>query len=271
MPSGKNRRWKEISSGMTSRRNRSICLVPVTFLFTIRTRRKPKKAAKLILTAVKTPFRGSRKNKADHPDKEYNEGKQKKKEPPPVIKTEDFLQSGQTWARFFRWGGVATSGWGGYIPPPKLQKISPAASKKKKKGRRFLRKVFYYVEKIAIPPPANYGRRYGGPWGGVYTPPHTPPPPTPMSCSTVLHVVQDIARYRENRTLFALGTILYPNELSLVLKLRHFSDSIPLPVENSAFVTIHQNGHLPIPNRHVRIVSDFWAWKCGINSYLSEC
>jgi hypothetical protein len=34
---------------------------------------------------------------------------------------------------------------------------------KKKKGRRFLRKVFYYVEKIAIPPLTSFGRRYGGP------------------------------------------------------------------------------------------------------------
>jgi hypothetical protein len=40
---------------------------------------------------------------------------------------------------------------GGRVYTPQLPKISPPASKKKK-GRRFLRKVFHYVEKIAIPP-----------------------------------------------------------------------------------------------------------------------
>jgi hypothetical protein len=53
---------------------------------------------------------------------------------------------------FFPLGEVATSGWGGggYIPP-NSQKFRLRRAKIKK-GRRFLRKVFYYMEKIAIPP-----------------------------------------------------------------------------------------------------------------------
>ena len=68
-------------------------------------------------------------------------------------------------------------GGGGYIPP-NSQKFR--LRRAKKKGRRFLRKVFYYVEKISIPP-ASFGQRYGGPWGrgGIYL--HNPPPLTPMS------------------------------------------------------------------------------------------
>jgi hypothetical protein len=51
-------------------------------------------------------------------------------------------------------GGVATLGWGdGGCIPPNSQKFRLRRAKKKKKGRWFLRKVFYYVEKIALPPP----------------------------------------------------------------------------------------------------------------------
>jgi hypothetical protein len=59
----------------------------------------------------------------------------------------------QTWARFFHWegGGSDPRLGGGGIYPPKSQKFR--LRRAKKKGRQFLRKVFYYVEKIAIPPP----------------------------------------------------------------------------------------------------------------------
>ena len=78
-------------------------------------------------------------------------------------------------------GGVATSGWGGGYISPQLPKSSPVASKKKKKGRRFLRKVFYYVEKIAIPPQTVLAGGMEVLGGGVYTP-HTPPPPHAHVC-----------------------------------------------------------------------------------------
>jgi hypothetical protein len=62
----------------------------------------------------------------------------------------------QTWARFFRWRGVATVGWGGRVYTLLSTPKNFACGEQKKKGRRFLRKVFYYVEKIAIPRTSFY-------------------------------------------------------------------------------------------------------------------
>jgi hypothetical protein len=82
---------------------------------------------------------------------------------------------------FFPLGEVATFGWGS-IYPPNSQKFR--LRRTKKKGRWFLRKKFYYVEKIAIPP-ASFGPEVWKVLGEVYTPPY---PPTPMSVQGVQNV-----------------------------------------------------------------------------------
>ena len=68
---------------------------------------------------------------------------------------------------FFPLGGGGSDlrlGGGGVYTPTTPKKF--ACGEQKKKGHQFLQKIFYYVEKIAIPPPTSFGRRYGGPWGG---------------------------------------------------------------------------------------------------------
>ena len=81
---------------------------------------------------------------------------------------------------------VGIYGWGAGVYTPQLPKSSPARSKKKK-GRRFLRKYFYYVEKIAIPPqPVLAG---GMEVLGGYI------PPTPMSAIPIPIPINSRYRY----------------------------------------------------------------------------